>query len=93
MSEIEDWAENKLDEIWEGYEKAGTTLKGGKPIYDALLEAYKLGQGELTAAQEELEKCREERDRWFKYCDPSDMYPEDIPHWELRNNAMQQEEK
>ena len=33
----------------------------------------------------ELEEAERERDRWYGYCDPSDMYPEDLLAWEQQN--------
>lgn len=42
--DLEDWIEEKYEEIAARYEKAGTRLKGGVPIAQALREAFALGQ-------------------------------------------------
>lgn len=36
------------------------------------------------AAERELAACREERDIWFDYIDPFDMYPEHRDLWHTR---------
>jgi len=41
----EEWVEEVCERIAEGYSKAGTELKGLKPIADALLVAFEMGRG------------------------------------------------
>ena len=42
----EDWIDEKTEEIIARYEKAGTPVRGGAPIAEALREAYRRGRGE-----------------------------------------------
>jgi len=41
--ETELWIDEKVEDIMDRYEKAGTSLHGGAPIAEALREAYRRG--------------------------------------------------
>lgn len=45
-AEVEDWIDSVVDSIMEGYEEAGTPLKGGLSIAKALREAYRKGRND-----------------------------------------------
>ena len=42
--EVEDWIEAIVDDLMERYERAGTPVKGGFPIANALRLAYLTGK-------------------------------------------------
>jgi len=41
--ETEQWIDEKVEEVMDRYEKAGTPLLGGAPIVEVLREAYRRG--------------------------------------------------
>jgi hypothetical protein len=45
-ADVEDWLESVVDSIMEQYEEAGTPLKGGSPIFEALCKAYTVGRND-----------------------------------------------
>ena len=42
--EVEDWIDATVDDLMERYERAGTPIKGGFPIANALRLAYLTGK-------------------------------------------------
>jgi hypothetical protein len=44
--DVLDWIEFTVELIMKQYEEAGTPLKGGAPIFDALCKAYTVGRND-----------------------------------------------
>jgi len=61
--DLDRWVDDVYERIADRYEKAGTILKGGAPIGEALEEAYNLGrqhsERQLAQAKAELAEANE----------------------------------
>jgi hypothetical protein len=44
--DVLDWIEFTVELIMKQYEEAGTPLKGGAPIFEALCKAYRVGRND-----------------------------------------------
>jgi hypothetical protein len=44
--DVQDWIEFTVELIMQTYEEAGTPLKGGAPIFEAMCKAYQVGRND-----------------------------------------------